>query len=175
VAAEAPVSEQGIAGNLDFDVFVATEFTSILALALALLRNRDDALDVAQETMARALARWDDVAALDRPGAWARRVALNLVTDTQRRRTRRRRLQLRLRAQPASISPTPESDRWDREFWTEVAALPQRQRDAVTLHYVEDLPIAEIASILEAPAGTIKSDLSRARDHLRIAITESDA
>ena len=46
---------------------------------------------------------------------------------------------------------------------------------AVTLRYVEDLPIAEIASILEAPAGTIKSDLSRARDHLRTAITGSDA
>lgn len=155
-----------------FDEFVTSEFTAILALALALLHDRDDAFDVAQETMARAFERWGDVSALDRPGAWARRVALNLATDVQRRRTRRRRLQLRLRAQPARpnvISPDP----WDREFWAAIAALPGAQRDVMVLHYAEDLPVTEIGRILDLPDGTVKSHLSRARDTLRSAMDRS--
>jgi RNA polymerase sigma-70 factor (ECF subfamily) len=174
VATEAPVTERFVDDIAEFDEFVASEFTSILALALALLHDRDDALDVTQETMARAFDRWNDVSAMDRPGAWARRVALNLVTDTQRRRTRRTRLHRRLRAQPAPPPSRTHSEPWDRAFWAEVAALPQRQRDVIALHYVEDLPVAEIARILDVPEGTVKSDLSRARDHLRATIDRSD-
>lgn len=99
VAAEAPVSDEETDQGPGFDEFVETEFTNVLTLALALLRDRDETVDVAQETMARTFARWDDVATMDHPGAWARRVALSLATDTLRRRTRGRRLHLRLRAQ----------------------------------------------------------------------------
>jgi len=158
----------------DFDEFFESEFTNILALALAVLHDRDDAVDVAQETMARTFAGWDVVATLDRPGAWARRVALNLATDTLRRRTRRQRLHLRLRSQPPPIGDAPGTIEWDRTFWAEVAALPKRQRDAVVLHYVEDLAIADIAAIVDAPEGTVKSDLSRARGRLRDAMQRND-
>jgi len=174
VAAEAPVSDEETEQVPGFDDFVASEFTNILALALALLHDRDDAVDVAQETMARAFARWDVVAEMDRPGAWARRVALNLATDALRRRTRRQRLHLRLRAQPPSIGDEPGTIEWDRTFWAEVAALPKRQRDVVVLHYVDDLTIADIASIVDSPEGTVKSDLSRARGRLRHAMQRND-
>lgn len=173
VEAEAPVSDEETDQVPGFDEFVETEFTNVLALALALLGDRDDAVDVVQETMARTFARWDHVAAMDRPGAWARRVALNLVTDTLRRRTRRRRLHLRLRAQPPPIAAESSAIEWDRTFWAEVAALPQRQRDAIVLHYVDDLAIADIAAVVEVPEGTVKSDLSRARTHLRDAMKQS--
>jgi len=158
------VTIEGTSGS--FDDFVLIEFGPILALGLALLDDRDDALDVAQETMARAHEQWVMVGGLDRPGAWARRVALNLITDTQRRRSRRVRLVERLRTQPNPATATP-SEPWDRAFWDHVTALPRRQRDVTVLHYVHDLSIAEIAEIVEAPEGTVKSDLFRARDRLR--------
>lgn len=158
-----------------FDDFVRTEFGQVLALGLALLNDRDDALDVAQEAMARAHERWAVVGAMDRPGAWTRRVALNLITDVQRRRTRRSRLLTRLRSQArpptTAISPEP----WDRAFWDRVAALPRRQRDVIVLHYIHDLTIAEIGEIVEAPDGTVKSDLSRARSRLRAELEGGDA
>lgn len=157
----------------NFDDFVKAEFTSVLALAVAALGNRDDALDVAQETMARTFDHWADVATMDRPGAWSRRVALNLVTDTLRRRTRQHRLERRLRAQPAPTTTGAQVDAWDRTFWNEVVALPVRQRDAILLHYVEDLAVADIAAVLEVPEGTVKSDLSRARSRLRDTIERS--
>ena len=157
-----------------FDDFVLVEFGPILALGLALLNDRDDALDVAQETMARAHERWAVVGALDRPGAWARRVALNLVTDTQRRRSRRLRLVARLRSQPHAVPNATSPEPWDRAFWDRVAALPRRQRDVTVLHYVHDLSIAEIAEIVETPEGTVKSDLSRARARLRAELEGGD-
>ncbi len=169
------MSEQEIDHPADFDEFVASEFTNVLALAVAALGNRDDALDIAQETMARTFDRWDEVATMDRPGAWARRVALNLVTDVLRRRTRRDRLNVRLRSQRPPVSTDAAVDAWDRRFWTEVASLPERQRSVVLLHYVEDLSVADIASVLDVPDGTVKSDLSRARAHLRNTIERSES
>ena len=109
---------------LSFDEFVSCEFDQVLALALAVLRNDDDAVEVAQETMARVFERWDDVAKLDRPGAWSRRVALNLVTDKLRRRTRRQRLQVRLAGESRPDSHVSSVESWDDAFWSEVAALP---------------------------------------------------
>ena len=175
VVAEATVSEQEIDPGPDFDDFIASEFTNVLALAIAALGNRDDALDIAQETMARTFDRWDEVATMGRPGAWARRVALNLVADALRRRTRRHRMDARLRAQRAPVADDPMVDGWDRKFWTEVAALPERQRSVVLLHYVEDLSVADIASVLDVPDGTVKSDLSRSRARLRDAMEGSES
>jgi RNA polymerase sigma-70 factor (ECF subfamily) len=168
------MSEEGSSDRMTFDDFVAREFGPTIALGLALLRDEDDALDVAQETMTRALERWDEVAALDRPGAWSRRVALNLVTDKLRGRTRSRRLNGRLAGRQVDHSAGAEVDAWDAAFWSEVAALPERQRNVIVLFYVHDLPVVEIADIVGAADGTVKSDLARARDRLRQRLSEAE-
>jgi RNA polymerase sigma-70 factor (ECF subfamily) len=62
--------------------------------------------------------------------------------------------------------PQSEGDR----FWSAVRALPERQRAVVALHYLEDLPVAEVAHTLEIPAGTVKSTLSAARAALAAAL-----
>ena len=100
-------------------------------------------------------------------GAWSRRVALNLVNDKLRRRTRRHRLQTRLVGEQRPVSYVSSVESWDDAFWSEVAALPRRQRDVTVLHTVHDLAVTEIALIVHAPEGTVKSELSRARDRLR--------
>jgi RNA polymerase sigma-70 factor (ECF subfamily) len=45
--------------------------------------------------------------------------------------------------------------------------LPERQRVAVVLRYVVDLPIAQIAEVMGCPSGTVKSHISRGLDRLR--------
>ena len=44
----------------------------------------------------------------------------------------------------------------------------------MTLHYLEDLPIAEVAEILKVAPGTVKSSLSHARQKLRAALSPSE-
>ena len=58
------------------------------------------------------------------------------------------------------------------ELWDAVLSLPRDQRAAVGLYYYEDMPVADIASLLRVPAGTVKSRLSRARDKLRLALSD---
>ena len=48
-------------------------------------------------------------------------------------------------------------------FWAVVRELPSRPRLAVTLHFAGERTMAEIASILDVPEGTVRSDIARAR------------
>ena len=48
-------------------------------------------------------------------------------------------------------------------FWALVRELPSRPRLSVTLHFAGERTMAEIASILDVPEGTVRSDIARAR------------
>ncbi|MGH3885467.1 MAG: sigma factor-like helix-turn-helix DNA-binding protein, partial [Pseudonocardiaceae bacterium] len=54
-----------------------------------------------------------------------------------------------------------------RQLAGQLARLPERQRIAVVLRHVNDLPITEIADVLGCPPGTVKSDISRGLRRLR--------
>jgi RNA polymerase sigma-70 factor, ECF subfamily len=51
-------------------------------------------------------------------------------------------------------------------FWEAVRTLPSRPRAAVVLYYAGDRPVSEVATILDVPEGTVRSDLARARTAL---------
>jgi RNA polymerase sigma-70 factor (ECF subfamily) len=127
-----------------------------------------EAQDVVQEAFARALARPGGLADIDSPEAWLRTVAVNVV----RRRWRRRKLldTILLRDRPVTrlVEAAPGPERADLR--RAVATLPDAFRQVVVLHYFADLPVDEISRLLDVPAGTVKSRLSRARaalaDHL---------
>jgi RNA polymerase sigma-70 factor, ECF subfamily len=54
-----------------------------------------------------------------------------------------------------------------RQVAQALAALPEHQREAVVLRYYQDLPLAEIAAVLDIPVGTVKSRLSLGLRRLR--------
>jgi RNA polymerase sigma-70 factor (ECF subfamily) len=56
------------------------------------------------------------------------------------------------------------------ELWQVVRALPRRQREAVTLHYLADLPVAEVARLMGCREGTVKAHLAHARGALRATL-----
>lgn len=66
----------------------------------------------------------------------------------------------------ADGGPDPESNFFAREVLTEVFALPEAQRVAVVLAYVEGYSYKETAEILDIPIGTVMSRLSAARSKL---------
>jgi RNA polymerase sigma-70 factor (ECF subfamily) len=150
-----------------FERFFLAEHSKLIALGLAWTGNRETAGDLAQEALTRAYRQWSMVGLLDLPGAWVRRVMINLLIDHRRDAERRSRLVDRLDRPQAAPEPSPQADAW----WDAVRALPDRERAAVTLHYIEDLSIAEVAGILEVQPGTVKASLSHARDKLRTALS----
>lgn len=143
---------------------------SAYLFGLQLLRNREDALDVAQEATLRvltSLSRFD----ADRPlRPWLLRITRNLVHDRWRRRQHRTDVPLseELLAEPESVDPERRLERLERQrlVWCELAALPDEAREIIVLRDYRDLSYAEIAEVLDVPLGTVMSRLHRARTKL---------
>jgi RNA polymerase sigma-70 factor, ECF subfamily len=148
--------------NASFEDLYRRELPSMVALGTTLTGSREAGVDLAHEAMVRAYRDWAKVGNLDRPGAWIRRVLINLAVDHTRRRSRERRALARLQPSPAVELRDPVSAR----FWAAVRALPERQRAAIALHYLDDLSVDGIAEVLEVSAGTIKTSLFKARQSL---------
>jgi RNA polymerase sigma-70 factor, ECF subfamily len=125
----------------------------------ALVGDRDAAHDIASEAFARLLSRWLTV---HDPKGYLYVTATNLVRDRWRREQRDRKLCEPI--EQRTETSTPAADPWLRDL---VERLPERMRVPVLLHYYADLSIAEVASTMHRPEGTIKRMLYDARDRLR--------
>jgi RNA polymerase sigma-70 factor (ECF subfamily) len=143
--------------------FYRRELPAMVALAAAVSGTHLGAEDIAQEALIRAYRRWPTVSGYERPGAWLRRVTINLALSGRRKTASELRTRLRLvneRAPSAGLAPAPvEHD----DVWGAVSRLPGNQRAAVALHYLEDRPVAEIAEILDCAENTAKVHLHRGR------------
>jgi len=155
-----------------FDDLYRREVVSIATLATALTGDRDIGTDIAQEALLRAYRSWSTVSTMDRPGAWVRRIAINLAADTRRKRSREAHALERIEARPVGSA----SGSSDGGFWREVRRLPERQRTAIALRYIDDHTVDEIAEIMDISSGTVKATLFKARQSLAAALgaTEVD-
>ncbi len=153
---------------------VARKLPRMLALARRMLGDAGEAEDVAQEVFLRAwkqAPRWA-------PGAgkfdtWMHRVALNLCYD----RLRRRREQP-MAEPPEQIDPAASAEQGlqnadvSKRVEAAVAALPERQREAVVLCHYQELTNIEAAALMGVSVEALESLLSRGRRALRAALTD---
>ena len=146
---------------MEFEPWYRAEFPRVLGAMTMLCGDPETARDCASEAFARALERWSRVGKMESPGGWTYRVALNVM----RRRGRRASLEAKLlrRYRPTESHEIPLSD---HQVWNAVRALPDRQRTAITLRYVADLPEREIAEAMGVSPGTVASNLHDARKRL---------
>jgi len=121
--------------------------------------DRGVAEELAQETLVRVCQHWERVRDLERPGAWAHRVALNLARSEGRRRRVARRIQPRLAARVSLAAPDMADVLAVRAA---IAELPERERDAVVLRHFLDLSVDETAAAMGCPANTVKTLTRRA-------------
>lgn len=152
------------------EVFDAS-YPRLVGQLAAITGSRAEAEDVVQEAFVRALGRRHQFAALDNPEAWLRTVAVNL-TRSQWRRMRRH-----LSLLPDLIPDEPPDDlSSDRvALVAAIRRLPRAQQEAIALHHLADLPVAEVAATLGVPVGTVKARLSRGRATLAdLLSTEPD-
>lgn len=151
-----------------FESWYVRAHPRLIAALVAFCGSVEIAADAADEACMRAMVRWDRVSVMDRPEGWVYRVAINHV----KRRLRRARMERVLLARhgPAESLPAPAA-----EIWDVVGRLPLRQRTAVVLRYVVDMPQAEIADVMGVTRGTVASTLADARRHLgRNLLDESE-
>jgi len=146
----------------EFDTFYRGTAPRLLRYAYGLATDAAQAQDLVQEAYARAWQRWRRLRRYEDPEAWLRLVVTRLATDWWRRSRVRRDATARLR-------PARPVDPPDETVLLVVAALrtlPSAQRRALTLHYLLDRSIAQIAVETGAAEGTVKSWLSRGRTAL---------
>jgi RNA polymerase sigma-70 factor, ECF subfamily len=176
-AAEVPAHPVVAADGRDAEVVRCRQVA--FSAALQLVGNRDEALDLAQETMLRVMRSIDT---LDPDRSWrpyVLRVVTNLARDLWRRRRRRRTesldtLLVEHGFDAADHAAGPERRAVEQEERRRVtralAALDTPHREILVLRDFQDLPYAEIAAVLRVPVGTVMSRLHRARLALREAL-----
>jgi DNA-directed RNA polymerase specialized sigma24 family protein len=143
-----------------FEPWYRAEHPRVLAALSVVARDPDLAQEVAAEAFARALQRWDRVGAMESPGGWTYRVALNVL----RRRARRAALERRLL--PRLAPPTLTVPAYAVEVWAVVTGLAPRMRTAVALRYLGGLTEAEVADVMGVAPGTVAATLHAVRRQL---------
>lgn len=138
-----------------FRAMYEREFPSVYRAVCVLSRDPSLAEDASQEAFARALARWRRLRRHPLVGGWVTTTALNVA----RRALRRRALY------PVASAPEPDREA-EIDLVSGIRRLPARQQEAVLLHYLLDLSVADTAAAMEIDPGTVKTHLSRARASL---------
>ena len=145
-------------------------------LALQLLRNPDDALDVAQDALLSFFTSLDRIDARRPVRPWLLTIVRNRARDLLRRRKVRRHDPIAADDPEAGIelvatAPRPDADaeraELQRRVWRALAALGDVHREVLVLRDYQDLSYEEISAVLHVPLGTVMSRLHRARKALR--------
>lgn len=158
-----------------WDQIVAEHSDRVYRLAYRLTGNRPDAEDLTQEVFVRVFRSLDSY----EPGTfagWLHRITTNLFLDQARRKQRIRFDALseergeRLLSSEAAPDAAYSDQRFDDDIERALIALPPDFRAAVVLCDVEGLTYEEIAGILGAKLGTVRSRIHRGRAMLREAL-----
>jgi RNA polymerase sigma-70 factor, ECF subfamily len=179
--ADALLVERVRAGDVEaYGELARRHMRRAFAIAYRILEHREDSEDVVQEAFIRALERLDRLERGRPFQPWFYRIVINQSLNHRRSRSIRRTAPLPETAPARTPAPDRSAERSELRDWLKAAteALPERQRIIVQLSELEDFTSAEIAEILDVPAGTVRWHLHQARRTLRDALAawkEEDA
>jgi RNA polymerase sigma-70 factor, ECF subfamily len=162
-------------GPLDFASWYQHEHPKVVAALTVTSGDAEVAVEATDEAFVRAYERWSRVRRMASPGGWLYRVALNVLRRRTRRRARERALWRRLSAPAPSPDGAAAPAALDAHVWDAVRDLPPRQRTAVALRYVLDLPETEVARLMGISRGAASASLSTARRHLEATLLAAEA
>jgi RNA polymerase sigma-70 factor (ECF subfamily) len=159
----------------------------VAALALGMLRNQEDALDVVQETFTKAYQSLDRFKGDSSFYTWVYRIASNLCIDHQRRQSRVTHLPYESDERAPSgigegmlVDGAPHDQPFDRtrnaqlgeRLRAAIAELTPEHRAVILLREVDGLSYEEISQVLQCPKGTVMSRLHYARRQLQTRLRE---
>lgn len=152
----------------EFEARLVESSTLAFRVAYSVLRQRQDAEDVAQEAFAKAHRNFQQLRDRDRFRAWLVRMTWRLALDRQRgdRRRMAREAAADAPAEPNADDAIHARERAER-LWRAIDALPEKLRVVIVLANIREHGVDEVAALLRIPAGTVKSRLFLARQRLK--------
>jgi len=158
----------------DFEAWAQSHWRRLIAIARVVTGDPTLAEDVLQDCLVDIYRRWDRISgAGTTPLAYAARVMGSKAANHRRTAWARR-----VRLGDDAAFPTLSSGDHAGGVHDRVAVqgallqLSPVQRQVVAMHYLLDMPVADIAAELDRPIGSVTSDLTRARKRLRTALDQ---
>jgi RNA polymerase sigma factor (sigma-70 family) len=157
-----------------FDQLVRPHFDALYLSAVRLTRNEEDAEDLLQEVLMKALAWLDELESIDFPRAWLVKVMYNTFVDQTRKEQRSPLSMAGEAANDPDALPAHDDSLallFDRQRRIERVLRAMRLMNSedcvlIGMHDVEGLTISELNQVTGLPEGTIKARLHRARKKL---------
>jgi len=172
------VSQSQTASEADVQTrFVQQNLRRIFLLIYRIVGNVDDAQDLTQETFIKALQRQGQLKDLEKASHWLSRIAANTAIDFLRRNKKFSFIDVNHLADTAHDSlENPEQSllRGERKLHLDggLAELTERERMALLLRDVEDMPADQVASVMNCSMATVRSHIANARIKFRRYLAE---
>ncbi len=155
-----------------FEVLVMPHVNNLYRLAYHYCGQQSDAEDLVQELLLKLIHRLDEMQKVEKLRPWLAKSLYHLFIDRVRQQQRRPESLL----QPDQLETLQNISDGGRSseklvlidnIEQALAQLNQKQRLLVVMHDIENYPLAELATIMDTPVGTLKSRLHRSRAKLR--------
>ncbi|MFJ1668285.1 SigE family RNA polymerase sigma factor [Streptomyces bottropensis] len=154
----------------EFREFVAMRSTALLRLAVLLTGgDRHGAEDLLQIALMKVYGRWSSI---EQPEAYVRQVMYRQQVNRWRLRGHRAETTVPVVPESGTDADAGAEAELRVALWAALARLTKRQRAVVVLRYFEDLPEAEVATLLRCPVGTVRSTAYRSLAKLRALVPE---
>lgn len=151
-----------MAGDEGFEEFYRGTRHRVVTVLYALSGDLAEAQDAAQEAYVRAWQRWSTISEYADAEAWVRTVGHRLLVSRWRKIRNGLVAYRRHGAAPAAGPPSENTV----ALVAALRRLPAEQRQAIVLHHLADLSVADIAAQAGIPTGTVKARLARGRKTL---------
>jgi RNA polymerase sigma-70 factor (ECF subfamily) len=153
----------------EFEQRLADSSSLAFRVALGVLRNREDAEEIAQEAFLRAYRNFSQLREREKFRGWLARISFRLALDRLRSTGRRQRRESAVlhQAVPArTVEDLAAAGEFQARLECAVDELPEKLRVVVILAAVQGYDTRETAALLDLPEGTVKSRLHAARKAL---------
>ena len=164
----------------EFEARLVESSTLAFRVAYGVLRQREDAEEIAQEAFAKAYRSFGQLRDRERFRAWLVRMTWRLALDRQRANRRRSAREERAGVDEAvgiytnvaaDLQVRVEARERAEHLWRAIDALSGKLRVVIVLAGIQGHDIREVAALLELPEGTVKSRLFEARRQLKDALS----